>query len=89
MTQITEPSTDLILLHWLPNCNSMRTCPRTVEPGVCFRIVYIVQANQNGAPVATYRNQAVEIVTGPGETFEDANTGTLLRANCTASMREK
>ena len=53
---------------WLPKCNSMRTRPRAVEPEVCFRIVYIVQANQNGAPVATYRNQTVEIATGPRET---------------------
>jgi hypothetical protein len=73
----------------LPVCNRLRTSPQTVEPEVCFRIVYIDQGNRNGAPLATYRNQTVKIVSGPGETFEDTNTGTLLRVNCAASMREK
>jgi hypothetical protein len=39
----------------------MRTRPGLVEPDVCFRIVHNAQVGQHGVPVATYREQTVEI----------------------------
>jgi len=66
---------------WLPICNRLRTGPRTVEPEVWFRIVHLAQDAQNGAPVATYRERAVEIALGPKGSFENGNVGVLrLRA---------
>jgi hypothetical protein len=32
-----------------------------VDPEVWFRIVHLAQEGRNGAPVATYRDQTVEI----------------------------
>jgi hypothetical protein len=43
----------------------MRTGPGWVEPEVWFRIVHVSQVGHNGAPVATYREQSVEIAPGP------------------------
>jgi len=79
MTQIAEPSTVLILLHWLPKCNSMRTRPGWIQPEIYFRIVHAAQNGNKGAPVATYREQMVEIALGPKGAFENGNIGNLRR----------
>ena len=42
-----------------------RCTNRQVEPEVWFRIVHLAQDAQNGAPVAAYREQSVEIALGP------------------------
>ena len=58
-----------------------RCTNRQVEPEVWFRIVHLAQDAQNGAPVAAYREQSVEIALGPKGAFENGNVGTLrLRA---------
>jgi len=44
----------------------MRTRPGWIEPEVYFRIVHVAQNGHNGAPVATCREQTVEIVWGGG-----------------------
>ena len=74
-----EPSTGLILLHWLPKCNSMRTRPGWVEPEIYFRIVHLAQAAHSCAPVAAYREQTVEIALGPKGAFVNGNFGALTR----------
>ena len=66
MTQIAEPSTVLILLHWLPKCNSMRTRPGWIQPEIYFRIVHAAQNGHKGAPVAAYLEQMVEIARKEG-----------------------
>jgi len=42
-----------------------RSTDRQVEPEVWFRIVHLAQNSHNGAPVAAYREQTVEIALGP------------------------
>ena len=74
-----EPSTVLILLHWLPKCNSMRTRPGWVEPEVWFRVVHLAQDGLNCAPMAAYREQRVEIALGPKGAFDNGNIGALTR----------
>ena len=64
---------------WLPECNSIRRGRRWAEPEVWFRIVHITLDSQGGAPVATYREQIVEIALGPKGAFEHGNIGTLTR----------
>ena len=64
---------------WLPICASTRTCPGAVEPEVCFRIVHIAQECHDGASVAPYREQTVEIALGPKGAFENGNIGALTR----------
>jgi hypothetical protein len=49
------------------------------EPEVWFRIVHVVLDARNGAPVAAYREQTVEIDLGPKGAFENGNIGTLTR----------
>jgi hypothetical protein len=46
---------------------------------VYFRIVHVSLQGQNGAPVAAYREQTVEIALGPKGAFENGNVGTLTR----------
>jgi hypothetical protein len=43
---------------------SMRSRPGWVDPKVYFRIVHLAQGGHSGAPVATYREQTVEIALG-------------------------
>ncbi len=51
------------------------------QPEVYFRIVHLAQVGHNGAPVAAYREQAIEIALGPKGAFENGNIGSLkLRA---------
>jgi len=50
-----------------------------VDPEVWFRIVYLAQNGHDGAPVAAYREQTVEITLGPKGAFENGNIGTLRR----------
>ena len=64
---------------WLPICNRLRTNPGGLEPEVWFRIVHLAQEGHNGAPVAVYREQMVEIALGPNGTFENGNLGALTR----------
>ncbi|MFQ5803815.1 MAG: hypothetical protein ACE5JQ_13040 [Candidatus Methylomirabilales bacterium] len=49
------------------------------EPEVWFRIVHITLDGPDGAPVAAYREQTVEIALGPKGAFENGNVGTLTR----------
>ena len=49
------------------------------EPEVWFRIVHVAVDASNGAPVAAYREQTVEIALGPKGAFENGNVGTLTR----------
>jgi len=56
-----------------------RSTNRQVEPEVWFRVVHLAQDAQNGAPVATYREQTIEIALGPKGAFVNANIGTLRR----------
>jgi hypothetical protein len=46
-----------------------------MEPEVYFRIVHLAQNGHPGAPVATYREQTVEIALGPKGAFENGNIG--------------
>jgi hypothetical protein len=50
-----------------------------VDPEVWFRIVHVAQDGNNGAPVAAYREQTVEIALGPKGAFENGNIGALMR----------
>jgi len=54
-----------------------RSTNRQTEPEVWFRVVHLAQDAQSGAPVATYREQMVEISLGPKGAFENGNTGAL------------
>jgi hypothetical protein len=56
-----------------------RSTNRQVEPEVWFRIVHLAQDAQNGALVATFREQTVEIALGPKGAFENGNFGALRR----------
>lgn len=49
------------------------------EPEVWFRIVHITLDGADGAPVAAYREQTVEIALGPKGAFENGNVGTVTR----------
>jgi hypothetical protein len=49
------------------------------EPEVWFRIVHVAVDGQDGAPVAAYREQTVEIALGPKGAFENGNVGRLTR----------
>jgi hypothetical protein len=52
--------------EWLlTKCNSVRIRPVWVEPEVYFRIAHAAHGAYSGAPVATYREQTVEIALGP------------------------
>jgi len=64
---------------WLPKCNSMRTRPGWIEPEVYFRVVHAAKDGHSGTPVATYREQTVEIALGPKGAFENGNIGALTR----------
>jgi hypothetical protein len=57
----------------------MRTRPGWVDPEVYFRVVHATQNGHEGAPVAAYREQTVEIALGPKGAFENGNMGTLTR----------
>jgi len=57
----------------------MRTRPGWVEPEVYFRVVHLTQDGHGCAPVATYREQTVEIALGPKGAFENGNIGALVR----------
>ena len=64
----------------VPGCASIRRGrPGWAEPEIWFRIVYVTLDDRNGAPVAAYREQTVEVALGPKGAFEDGNIGTLTR----------
>jgi hypothetical protein len=46
---------------------------------VYFRIVHVAPKGHNGAPLAAYREQTVEITLGPKGAFESGNIGALVR----------
>ena len=60
-------------------CRSTNRRGGDIEPEVWFRIVHAAQNGHNGAPVAAYREQMVEIALGPKGAFEDGNIGALTR----------
>jgi len=49
------------------------------EPEIWFRIVHVALEGPDGAPVAAYREQTVEIALGPKGAFENGNVGRLTR----------
>jgi hypothetical protein len=49
------------------------------EPEVYFRIVHAAHVGKSGAPVATYREQTVEIALGPKGAFENGNIVPITR----------
>jgi hypothetical protein len=57
----------------------LRTRPEVAGPEVWFRIVDLAQVAQNGAAVAPYREQRVEIALGPKGAFDIGKIGTLTR----------
>jgi len=57
----------------------MRTRPGWIEPEIYFRIIHVAREGQNGGPVASYREQMVEIALGPKGAFENGNIGALTR----------
>ena len=56
-----------------------RSTNRLTGPEVWFRIVHLAQDGLNGAPVAAYREQTVEIALGPKGAFENGNVSALTR----------
>ena len=67
-------------LHWLAECNSVRRGrPGWAEPEIWFRIVHVAPEGHDGATVAAYREQTVEIALGPNGAFDNGNIGTLTR----------
>jgi len=60
-------------------CRSTNGRPSVAEPEVWFRIVHVALEGLDGAPVAAYREQTVEIALGPKGAFENGNIGTLTR----------
>ncbi|MCL5884609.1 MAG: hypothetical protein M1377_04590 [Deltaproteobacteria bacterium] len=52
---------------------------RAIGPEIWFRIVHAAVHGQNGAPLATYREQEVEVALGPLGIIEDGHVGTLTR----------
>jgi hypothetical protein len=49
----------------------MRSRPGPVEPDVYFRILHCAQVCRNNVPVATYREQTVELAVASKGTFKD------------------
>ncbi len=56
-----------------------RSTNRQSGPEVWFRIAHFAQVHHNGAPVAAYREQTIEISLGPKGAFENGNIGVLTR----------
>jgi hypothetical protein len=52
---------------------------RAVEPEVWFRILHVAADGRDGAPMAAYREQTVEIALGPKGVFEGGNVGAATR----------
>ena len=52
------------LSDWLPECNSIRRGRGWAEPEIWFRILHVAFDGHDGAPVAAYREQTVEIAGG-------------------------
>ena len=63
-----------------------RSTNRQADPEVWFRIVHATQNGHNGAPVAAYREQRVEIALGPKWAFDNGNIGALKRRVTTARV---
>jgi len=55
----------------------LRTTTGGLEPEVWFRVVHLAQVGHNGAPVAPYREQTVEIALGHKGPFENGTIGAL------------
>jgi hypothetical protein len=60
-------------------CRSTNRRGSVLEPEVWFRIVHVAPEAQDGAPVAAYREQEVEIALSPIGIIEDGRVGTLTR----------
>ena len=67
-------------------CRSTNRRENLTEPEVWFRIVHIALQDQNGGPVAAYREQTVEIALGPKGAFINGNIGALTRRVATARV---
>lgn len=52
---------------------------RAAGPGIWFRIIHAALHGQDGAPLASYREQAVEVALGPMGIVEDGHVGILTR----------
>ena len=52
---------------------------RARGPEIWFRIVHAALHGQNGTPLATYREQEVEVALGPMGILEDGHVGVLTR----------
>jgi hypothetical protein len=63
-----------------------RSTNRQADPEVWFRVVHIAPQDRDDAPVATYRDQTVEIALGPKGAFENGNIGALKRRVATDSV---
>ena len=72
----------------LPECNSIRRGRGWAEPEIWFRILHVALDGHNGAPVAAYREQRVEIALGPEGAFESGNIGTCTRRVPADRVRE-
>lgn len=57
----------------------MRTRRGRVEPEVYFRILHAAQIGHNGAPLATYREQAVEIAVESKGVFKNDPVANVTR----------
>jgi hypothetical protein len=53
--------------------------PSAAEPEIWFRILHVAADGRNGAPVATYREQTVEIALRSKGALEKGEVGTLTR----------
>ena len=65
-------------IHGLGNVlapQMFRSINRRVDPEVWFRIVHLARDAHSGTPVATYREQLVEIALGPKGAFQNSNAG--------------
>ena len=65
----------------VPECTGLLTNGRAslAEPEIWFSIVHVAVDGANGAPVAAYREQTVEIALGPKGAFENGNIDRLTR----------
>jgi hypothetical protein len=63
-----------------------RSTYRQAEPEVYFRIVHVAEVCHQGAPVAAYREQMVEIALETKDAFKNGNIGALTRRVATTRV---
>ena len=65
---------------WLPKCDSIRRSRRgRAETEIWFRIRHAALDGGDGASVASYCEQTVEVTLGPKGAFKKGNVGALTR----------